>query len=219
MKNSFILIISATISCALFKVQAQGTLYLSNLSESRPGYYDINSESWVAQGFETGVDSAGYVLDSALVGITGAGQLANLNGLNVSIYSALNGSPYLDLGALSGPGNPASSGPYSFTASGITLSPSTQYFIVATATTPPAQNIYSWIFNVADLPYTSVDQWAIGPNEDSANGATWSGAPGYGFEMEIYATAVPEPSTWVLCLLGGGFAFYFHKRKQRLTEM
>jgi len=193
--------------------QAQGTLYLSNLGDTAGAYVSIGSSDLIAQGFETGTDSGGYVLNSVQLGMAAAS--GNPSGFTVSVYSSLNGYPSADLGTLSGSSNPSSAGVYSYTTSGLTLAASTEYFVVAMAAASPSGSYFAWVANPAESPYTSVDDWSILPDFASVNGSAWAVSERtYGFQTGIYATAVPEHSTWILCLLGGGFTFYLRTRQR-----
>ena len=192
--------------------QGQGTLYVSNLGQGAIGSPAIGSDKWEAQFIETGNNSGGYLLNSIQLLMNASS--GSPSGFTVSIYSDVNNTPSSDLENLSGSSNPSSGGLYTYTASGLLLSPSTQYFIVAIGATSMAQGAYTWD-NTFGSP-AGINQWAIQEGIYSLdNGLDWTV---YGrnitFQSAIYATAVPEPSTWVLGLLGGGFAFYLHARKQ-----
>jgi hypothetical protein len=41
-------------------VQAQGTVYLSNLGQTSTGSHAVSSNSWLAMGFQTGNNASGY---------------------------------------------------------------------------------------------------------------------------------------------------------------
>jgi hypothetical protein len=199
-------------------VSAQGTLYVSSFAtESRYGGPQVANDSWIAEQIETGDNANGYVLDSVelLLDTEGPGS-----GFAVSIYSDVNNLPSTDLGNLSGNSDP-SSGYNIYSASGLSLAASTEYFIVVTAATPGENSPFSWIGGPS-LSATGSDQWMIGGLNlvSSDQGSAWTSFDsGHDMQMAIYATEVPEPSPWILCLLGGGLAFYFQKHKQRLTEM
>jgi len=195
--------------------QAQGTLYVSNLGQNSAGSFGIGNNMWLAQGFETGASSGGYVLNSVQVEMAAA--IGNPSGFVVSLYSSFNGSPSDNLGALGGSINPSSPGLYTYNASPLTLAPSTEYFIVATDATPTTQGIYTWVDTVST--YSSIDEWSFQTVYGSANGSDWTGLRAYAFETAIYATAVPEPPPWVLGLLGGGFAFYLRARKHSMSRV
>lgn len=61
-KTQFIL--AMTTSFLTTFAHAQGTLFLSNLSQSSPTDMAVGSDSWIAQSFVTGASSGGYILDS-----------------------------------------------------------------------------------------------------------------------------------------------------------
>jgi hypothetical protein len=181
--------------------QAQGTLYVSNLGQTPTDSAAIGSDSWIAQQFYTGTNADGYVLNSIQLLMDAAS--GSPSGFTVSIYSFNNSNygPGSDLGSLSG-SDPSAGGIFTYTASGLTLSPSTAYFIVLTAATPVAQGAYAW--SLGQQYAGGSDQWEIFPDyESSANGSSWdSHARSNTFQLAVYATAVPEPSLLGLSPLG-----------------
>lgn len=196
-------------------VRAQGTLYVSNLGQPTVGSMAIGRDSWIAQPFSTGTNSAGYSLYSVEL-LMGAGS-GNPAGFNVAIYSSL--TPINNLGTLTGPG-PSAGGLFTYTTSGIVLSPSTSYFLVATATTPAAQGAYKW--SAADsfgrIYTTQGDPWSIPDSyESSTDGSSWTFNPrGNISQFAIYATPAPEPGVLSLLGLGGlGFLWQHQKAKWR----
>jgi len=186
--------------------QAQGTLEVSNLGQTPTGSAAIGSDSWIAQTFVTGNNSGGYTLDSVQLLMDAAS--GSPGGFDVSIYSKT-GDPHSftspgdtvhsSLGSLSGL-DPSAGGLFTYTASGITLSPSTFYFVVVTAATPISQGAYNWS---AANSFTQ-NSWTI---EDlylsSSNGSSWSATLRQDvFQMAVYTTATPEPATLTLAGLG-----------------
>jgi hypothetical protein len=183
-------------------LNAQGTLYVSSIqSMGRFGGMDVGNDAWIAEQIESGNNSSGYVLNSVELAIGGAGPEAG--GLSLSVYSDVNNLPSTDLGNLTGPSDPTG-GFYTYSASGLMLSPSTEYFIVAIAAT----SSFEWVEGNSSS-VTGTDQWTIGGgNLVSANqGLTWTSFDsGFDMQMAIYATPVPEPPPWILGTLGGGIA-------------
>jgi hypothetical protein len=199
---------------------AQGTLYLSNLAESSIASGAVGSDSWLAEGFITGTNANGYVLNSVQL-LMGESSLSP-EGFAVSIYNSFYGSqfPYFatpgnSLGSLSGP-DPSAGGLFTYTAaSGLTFLPRTFYFVVVTADTPVATGSYDWSATQNTL-VESPDQWALDDVYfSSTDGANWVTARNYLFQLGTYATAVPEPSSVALLLLGGGTFALFRRVKAK----
>jgi hypothetical protein len=199
-KTMLLAIVIATELFAPSFVQAQGTLYVSNLGQTPTGSAAIASDAWIAQRIITGNNSSGYILNAIQL-LMGAAS-GNPSGFNVSIYSSLSDEPNNSLGNLVG-SDPSAGGIFTYTASGLTLSPSTVYFIVQTAATPMAQGAYDW--SVADSFTQGSDVWTIDDFYfSSPDGTSWTEYVRENvFQMAIYATPVPEPSTLGLTALGG----------------
>jgi hypothetical protein len=210
-----------TIACLLLPLvaPAQGILYVSNLGQTPTGSALIGSNAWIAQIFITGADANGYTLNSVQLLLNSAS--GNPTGFDVSVYSK-SGDPGIltypgdtpqFLSELNGSTNPATGGLLTYTASGVTLSPSTYYFVVATAASDITQGAYVWS---AANSTTHVNGWTI-LNEyfSSSDGSSWlSNGRGDVFQMALYATAIPEPG--VVSLLGlGGLVFLWHRRKTK----
>jgi len=184
---------------------AQGTTYISNLGEATVGGGQVGNDSWIGQPFTTGTNATGYALGCVQL-LMGA-ALGNPSGFNVSIYSSPgNGPPGSSLGILTG-SDPAAGGLFSYTASGLMLSPSTYYIIVATATAPTAQGAYEW--TTADsfgrITRAPGDPWTI-PDfyYSSANGSSWTFNPRQNiFQFSVTGTPVPDPGVSALVALGG----------------
>jgi hypothetical protein len=201
---------------------AQGTLQLSNLGQTPVGGAATGSDSWNAQGFFTGANPNGYIgytLNS--VELLMDPGLGSPSGFTVSIHDlAVSGNPYdpylppgSSLGSLSGP-DPSAGGVFTYTASGITLLPSTRYYVVATSATPVANGAYYW----SSAASTLTSPWALQYPAfiySSSNGSDWDFARGITFQLAIYATPVPEPSTLALAGLGlAALSFWrFRQRK------
>ena len=176
---------------------AQGTVYVSNLEKASTGSAAIGNDSWWAQIFNTGTASNGYLLNSVQLQMhVSSGTPA---GFHLSIYSGITPEDRID--TLTGP-DPLASGVYTFTSTGIVLLPSTSYFVVATGATPSLQGAYRWSLT---SPSPTGSGWDI-PNigrYKSTDGTNWIFAGRLDvFQLAIYATLVPEPSTAALLGLG-----------------
>jgi hypothetical protein len=193
--------------------QAQGTTYISNVGQTPVGSGAVGNDSWMAQQFFTGTNSAGYALNAVQLLMDPA--LGSASGFNASIYSSPgNGAPGVELASLSG-SDPAAGGIFSFAASGLMLSPGATYAIVLTATTPIAQGAYEW--SAADSFGHDMtapgDPWSI-PDVyySSADGSSWTfHGRGNVFQFAIDGAAVPEPGFSSLLALGG-FWLLWHRR-------
>ena len=196
---------------------AQGTTYISNLGQPTIGSGNVGNDSWLAQPFTTGTNSAGYALNSVQLLMNAASGTPG--GFTVSIYSSPgNGAPGTSLGGLTG-SDPAAGGPFSYTASGLTLSPSTYYFVLVTATTPIAGGAYKW--SAADsfgrIITAPGDPWTI-PDfyYSSANGLSWTFNPRQNiFQFAINATSVPEPGVSAVLGFGGLYLLWFRRASIR----
>lgn len=193
------------------QLNAQGTVFDSNLGPSA-GSIPIDGSVWLGQQFQTGNNPGGYVLDSIQVQMAAASGTPS--GFTLSFFSALNGVPSQYLGVLTGSANPATADLYSYDASALnlTLAPSCDYFVVESAANPSSQGSYEW--DAAAHDTGGEDGWqdlSLAFSNDQGNDWTRTGRTAY--EMAITATAIPEPSTWVLCLLGGGVFAIAPKRK------
>jgi hypothetical protein len=212
MKNIVSIILSAVGLLAPLLAPAQGTLYLSNLGQTSTGSAVVGSDSWIAQGFGTGTNAAGYTVNSVQL-LMGAAS-GNPNGFSISIYSRSGNSPQNNLGSLVGP-DPAASGVYTFTASGLILSPSTAYYVVVTAATSVAQGGYSWSATSGNSPTIRNDGWLGGIYDFSTDGSNWNYFRDQFFQFSITGTAVPEPSTSALaCLVLVGLSLWQQKSRQ-----
>ena len=181
----------------------QGTMFLSSLGQPATGSAEVGSDSWLAAEFRTGNNSAGYVLDSVQLAMAPASGAPSQ--FIVALYSSvatITRFPGSSLGILAGSSDPETSGIYTYTTSGITLSPSTDYFIVLTSGTTVSSGFYAWSFNNSP-PVTSGGWSANQTLFNSSNGSSWRGSPPEDPQFSVTATAVPEPDTLSLLALAG----------------
>jgi hypothetical protein len=187
---------------------SQGTTTcVSSLGQPAAGSESVGSDSWVATLFGTGNNSGGYALNSVQLAMTPA--LGAPGGFTAMLYSvSASGAilPLNSLGALNGPGDPEGGGVYTYTASGLMLSPSTDYFIVLMADTPISSGAYA--ISLVTFPPNLIGGWAasgfVGISSD--DGSSWNFTPGY-VQSAFTASAVPEPSVVWLFGLSGLFFF------------
>ena len=153
---------------------SQGTVYISSLGQPSSGSLAVASDSWQADMFETGNNPGGYALDSIELDMTPA--TGDPSGYTVQLYSMVVSAaplPGSSLGTLTGSTDPVSAGQYTYTASGLTLSPSTDYFIVLTAGTSVANGAFAWSTEDTASPVLSGD-WPIGDYvRSSSDGLSW----------------------------------------------
>lgn len=197
MQKQILTLVSVVVFLLPVMATAQGTLQVSNLGQTPTGSAAIGGDAWIAQSFD--VYSGTYTLDSVQLLMNPAS--GNPGSFTVSIYTSIGAVPSTQLGSLSGSSNPSSSGIYPYTASGITISPGPLYYVVVTAATPMEQGSYNWS---AAHDFTQNGSWYINDIYfASSDGSTWTPYVRQNvFQMAIYATAVPEPSTLALAAFG-----------------
>jgi predicted secreted protein len=201
MKKTILIAIVLTVEVfASQTIRSQGTLYVSNLEQTPTGSAAVASDAWLAQAFFTGTNSEGYILNSIQLPMNAAS--GSPSGFTVSLYSlnGNNGYPESSLGSLSG-SDPTAGGLFTYTASDLTLLPSTVYFVVLTAATPVADGYYSSSI-VNTFTYSSENGWRITALLNSTDGSSWALNRPNQLQLAINATAVPEPATYALAGLG-----------------
>jgi PEP-CTERM motif len=196
--------------------RTQGTLYVSNLLQTPIGSAPVASDSWLAQPFVTGTNAGGYMLNSIQLLMDAAS--GSPNGFAVSIYTSStglpSGQPYNSLGNIIG-SDPSNEGIFTYTASGLTLSPSTAYYIVLNATTPAAPGAFVCSITGGGIKIGPTDPWTIPDVYDSsADGSSWTGYLRQVAQIGTYATPIPEPSALAVAGLGLA-ALRFWRRKPR----
>lgn len=177
---------------------SQGTTFLSNLDETTSGGFLVGYPQRLAQPFYTGFSSSAFNLDSIQIAMDDAS--ANVVGFSLSVHRDHEGMPGDNLGHLIGSTNPALAGIYSYTASGITLSPATAYWIVA-ASDSSAIGFCVWK-TANSTNYISNDGWSIKTEMPYGLIMTSVGVIGNGIaplQFAMNATPVPEPQIAGLC--------------------
>jgi hypothetical protein len=196
----------------------QGTMFVSSLGQPATGSAEVGSDSWLAAEFRTGNNSAGYVLDSVQLAMAPASGAPSQ--FIVALYSSVNTIaplPGSSLGILAGSSDPVTSGIYNYATSGVTLSPSTDYYVVLTSGTSVSTGFYAWSFN--NSPPVTSGGW--GGTQDllySSDGSSWR----FAYEdpqFSVTATAVPEPDTLSLLALAGLLSYAWPRwREWRLHK-
>ena len=199
-------------------MQAQGTVYISDLGQISAGNNPIGSNSWCAADFLTGPNAGGYTLDSIQLQMANATD--NPNNLTAMLYSGVDvlaPRPKSYLVTLDGTANPSTAAVYTYTSgSNFLLSPSTWYFIVLTAGTSVADGAYNWSYG-SPFGYVRSGGWLNDSGiYQSSDGSSWTLAGGSDWDAQfaITATAIPEPSMSWLLLLGSGVFLYVRRAFQ-----
>jgi hypothetical protein len=203
-------------------LQAQETMYLSNLEQPSVGSLAVGSNSWVAAIFVVGQNPGAYVLNSVELAMNDA--VGSPGGLQVMIYRSGPGGytpPAIYVGTLEGSLDPVSAGFYTFTPSApITFSPGGGYSIVLTSGTAVADGAYEWSYGAANS-YNPSGGWFTLPGGVSGAWISSNGSipswvrNGSAFpQFAIEATAVPEPGVLSLIILGG-LHLAWHRRRAK----
>jgi hypothetical protein len=200
--------------------RSQGTsTYISSLGLPSAGTEEVGSDSWIADQIKTGNNPGGYALDTIQLAMAPASGAPS--GFTVMLYSAISFAailPGTSLGTLSGPTDPETDGTYTYTASDLTLSPSTFYFIVVTAGTPVASGLYAWSF-ASSLPSSSGGWDGAVFFITSSDGSTWSTLSNTDGDLQYALTATPTPEPNTLGLLGlSGMLFFAWRRWQAKAQ-
>ncbi len=144
----------ALLSQAIPTLPATATIYLSNPGTLNSGGYGVGT-NWIAQSFETGTNSNGYILNSITLPMSGTD--GSPTGFALSVFSRKGVFPGSSLEVLSGSSDPSVyNAQYTYTSTGLLLQPSTIYWIVASATTP----YYFWSYTRSQ-DYVSADGWFL----------------------------------------------------------
>jgi hypothetical protein len=208
------LVVLSMLFLAPHPAAAQGTIHLSNLAQPSSGSEQISSDFHYGMLFRVWGNPSGYELNSIQLAMNS--PLGTPSGLTVQLYSFndITGQPGISMGTLNGP-DPMSSGTFTYSASDILLSPGSAYVVVLTASTPAATGAYNWS-TTADTGYNSADGWFLSSGRfGSSDGSTWGVSRLGPFQMAVFATPIPEPSSLALLLCGGVLAAIYRQRLQR----
>jgi hypothetical protein len=197
----------------------QAQVFASNLTNTPTGNFGVANNLWVAQEFVwegltvNGVElTPDLILSSVQLQMDAAS--GEPGGFTVSIYTAGTSlHPGTILGTLSGESNPQTPGLYTYTTPGITLAPTTSYFVVVTGATPSSQGSYDWSTTtssgIANNNLVINDVY-----DDSTDGLNWNATIRQSIaQMALFGTPVPEPSPWQLSICGTGLLYFVRRRK------
>lgn len=186
-KSSLVALTAAGLVASGF-AQDSASAWLSNLafvdrsgsaSSVIPFGRDINNViPRIAQGFRTGGNPDGYLVNSVTLAFADA--IGKPTGFTLKLFKESGGQPDASIGILTGSPNPDRSGNYSYSAPGLLLQPNTLYFLVleGNGTQPVENDQYLWYranTNTAD----SNDAWQIAGLWYSLNGGLWTNWRGY----------------------------------------
>jgi hypothetical protein len=194
---------------------AQST-YVSNLANADDSGVLCDGGNWDAAQFTTGGNASGYSLNSIQIAIDGI-FVKDGTGFTLSLYSNNAGQPGGSLGILSGASNPSLGGNYVYTASGLTLSASTSYWVVGAAATTFPNGSFLWGDTVSP-GYLSSGGWSVNDltrDISHDDGSTWAATGVSLLRFDVTATPVPEPET--VTVVGLGLAVIFFGRPWTLS--
>lgn len=198
-----ILVLTATLSVFVARDLPAQAVYVSNLVAGDDSGVVCDATTWDAAEFTTGGNLSGYNLDSVEIAIDGI-WVVDGSGFSLSIYSNNSGLPGSSLGTLSGSSNPSVAGNYAYTASGISLSPYTSYWIVGNAATAFPNGSFLW-GDTTSSAYASSGGWSMNSatrDLSSDNGSSWTSTAVSVLRFSVAATPAPEPQPFPLAGLG-----------------
>ena len=202
-RRGFIVVMVAML--ARYSVWSQGTIFVSNLGQPSAGSLTVGSDSWLAAVYWHGKQSRRICARFRAVG-----HDASLRVSQRFHGDALFSGRWRSSSSWKQPrhpdcfvSDPMAGGLYTYTASGLTLSPETDYFIVLTAGTRLASGAYAWSFENTSTGSSSGGWGTDLPTLQSSDGLTWGSRPFDYPQFALSATAVPEPETLYLLGLPG----------------
>ena len=176
---------------------AQGNLtYLNNTSQSVEGSLAIGLDyGSIGMEFQTGSNVGGYLFNSLQLLFADATGSPSFPGLHVVILTDPFGAPGMNVAVLDSSLDPVAPGFFNFSPqTSATLEANTLYWLVVSTTGGFLGSGYNLSYTTSTAT-SSPDGWAL-------TGGMAFGQAGYPI-FSMNATAVPEPSTFVLIILCG----------------
>ncbi|OJW18916.1 MAG: hypothetical protein BGO49_17865 [Planctomycetales bacterium 71-10] len=197
-------LLALAVLCSSAADSTAGVVLADNLSETSGGAYSATGDSWLASSF--GTDGSSYILQSVTLMLSRdsiGGEAA------VDVYTDGGLEPGSLVATLAGPASvPGSSGPATFTASGVLLQANATYWVVLRAVT--GEFLWSW----AGSNDGSGAGFQTGSATSDFAGSGWFYADSYPFQMSVSASAVPEPgSAWLAAIGAAGVALAARRRR------
>jgi PEP-CTERM motif len=203
------LLLAALVALAFVGASRADDLY-NNLGAAGNGA-DSTGSVWgpLADSFSTG--SSAFEFDSLTVLLEGTPSSGTTTAYLLSDSSTSPGTPLKTIGSFSESSLTFAAAPYSLTTNYV-LSPDTRYWIELTSDDNSAN--WQWSFDTSgtgvageDLAnFQGGDSWTVFPNDNGP------------YQMEVAGTAVAEPGTVYLSLVGLGlFGLFSAIRKKRLN--
>lgn len=183
MRSPFLL---ATLLLAVALPASAQTTYLSTIGTVSSTTTRVSNQ-FVAQKFQT--DGSDYSLNSITI------PLSFPNGINdftVQIRTDSGPPPGSSFGTLSGPVSPSGSNSFVYSATGITLTANTSYWVYMGFTSGAGD------YTISSFNSAPAGSWTLG-TAAANSGASWFTEPfgaGRKVQLSIQATAIPEPSTY-----------------------
>lgn len=168
-----------------------------------------DSSKYLGQAFTTSAEAQSFLLDKVALGIT-SGSYSNFT-VNLRANGS-NNMPGNILATLNGSDDFSGANP-SYTASNVILDPLTTYWV-------------TWGFSgeghyqIGSTTQTGSGGWELGSKYAASfnEGLTWlESSPGNYFNVEITATAIPEPSTYAALAGLGALGLALWRRRQGST--
>ena len=220
LKKALLSLIAVNSTISAIPAFSQGSInYLSNLGLPSSGSVPVGANGWYAADFSTGTNGGGYSLDSIQLAMTDPS--GNPGGFTVTIYTGIDAHggifPGTGVAALSGSGNPATSGLYTYVPlSSLTLLPNMEYFVVVSAATDIASGSYSWsVANTGSPGYNTYHWGGEIFFAQSSDGVNWNYTSGTYGQFSLDATPTPEPGGVFLLAMGGLLIGVKHRNEKK----